>query len=107
MPRCCLGDHSDMGVFRFKLKDIEWFYRDERGLYRDMNTLMLRRLILHGKPHKVDSMKSQIRLLKQRTCADTNTHTTIPSIPNPNQCNRQLLLLKMAFLRQFNKCCNV
>lgn len=55
-----------------KLKDVEWLYRYERGLNRDMNTVMHReRLMLHGNPHEVDSMKSLIRHHEQRTRTDT------------------------------------
>lgn len=55
-----------------KLKDVEWLYRYERGLNRDMNVVMHReRLMLHGKPNEVDSMKSLIRHHEHRTQADT------------------------------------
>lgn len=65
-----------------KLKDVEWLYRYERGLNRDMNTVMHReRLMLHGKPHEVDSMKSLIRHHEQRTCADTTYTYYYPSNP--------------------------
>lgn len=63
-----------------KLKDVEWLYRYERGLNRDMNTVMHReRLMLHGKPHEVDSMKSLIRHHEQRTYADTTYTYYYPS----------------------------
>lgn len=65
-----------------KLKDVEWLYRYERGLNRDMNTVMHReRLMLQGKPHEVDSMKSLIRHHEQRTCADTTYTYYYPSNP--------------------------
>lgn len=65
-----------------KLKDVEWLYRYERGLNRDMNTVMHReRLMLHGKPHEVDSMKSLIHHHEQRTCADTTYTYYYPSNP--------------------------
>ncbi|WP_290379037.1 hypothetical protein [Duncaniella muris] len=65
-----------------KLKDVEWLYRYERGLNRDMNTVMHReRLMLHGKSHEVDSMKSLIRHHEQRTCADTTYTYYYPSNP--------------------------
>ena len=65
-----------------KLKDVEWLYRYERGLNRDMNTVMHReRLMLHGKPPEVDSMKSLIRHHEQRTCADTTYTYYYPSNP--------------------------
>ena len=65
-----------------KLKDVEWLYRYERGLNRDMNTVMHReRLMLHGKPHEVDSMKSLIRHHEQRTYADTTYTYYYPSNP--------------------------
>ena len=55
-----------------KLKDVEWLYRCERGLNRDMNVVMhLERLMLHGNQHEVDSMKSLIRHHEHRTQADT------------------------------------
>ncbi len=65
-----------------KLKYVEWLYRYERGLNRDMNTVMHReRLMLHGKPHEVDSMKSLIRHHEQRTYADTTYTYYYPSNP--------------------------
>lgn len=65
-----------------KLKDVEWLYRYERGLNRDMNTVMHReRLMLQGKPHEVDSIKSLIRHHEQRTCADTTYTYYYPSNP--------------------------
>lgn len=65
-----------------KLKDVEWLYRYERGLNRDMNTVMHReRLMLHGKPNEVDSMKSLIRHHEHRTQADTTFVNYYPSNP--------------------------
>ncbi|HBN62614.1 MAG TPA: hypothetical protein DD424_01780, partial [Porphyromonadaceae bacterium] len=65
-----------------KLKDVEWLYRYERGLYRDMNTVMHReRLMLYGTTHEVDSLKSLIRHHEQRTCADTTYTYYYPSKP--------------------------
>lgn len=55
-----------------KLKDVEWLYRYERGLHTNPNVVMHReRLMLHGKPHEVDSLKSLIRHHEQRSQADT------------------------------------
>ena len=55
-----------------KLKDVEWLYRYERGLNRDLNVVMHReRLMLHGTVYEVDSMKSLIRFNEQRVKADT------------------------------------
>ena len=63
-----------------KLKDVEWLYRYERGLNRDMNVVMHReRLLLHGKPHEVDSLKSLIRHHEQRVNADTTFIYYYPS----------------------------
>lgn len=65
-----------------KLKDVEWLYRYERGLYRDMNTVMHReRLILHGSTHEIDSLKSLIRHHEQRVNADTTYIYYYPSNP--------------------------
>ena len=65
-----------------KLKDVEWLYRYERGLNRDMNTVIHReRLMLHGTPHEVDSMKSLIRHHEHRTQADTTFVNYYPSTP--------------------------
>ena len=65
-----------------KLKDVEWLYRYERGLNRDMNVVMHReRLMLHGKPNEVDSMKSLIRHHEHRTQADTTFVNYYPSNP--------------------------
>lgn len=65
-----------------KLKNVEWLYRYERGLNRDKNTVMHReRLMLHGKPHEVNSIKSLIRHHEQRTCADTTYTYYYPSNP--------------------------
>ncbi len=65
-----------------KLKDVEWLYRYERGLNRDMNTVMHReRLMLHGNQHEVDSMKSLIRHHEHRTQADTTFVNYYPSNP--------------------------
>jgi len=62
---CLLNENS-------RLKDVEWLYRYERGLNRDMNVVMHReRLLIHGNSHEVDSLKSLIRHHEQRTCADT------------------------------------
>lgn len=55
-----------------KLKDVEWLYRYERGLNRDLNVVMHReRQMLHGTSHEVDSLKSLIRHHEQRVNADT------------------------------------
>lgn len=63
-----------------KLKDVEWLYRYERGLNRDMNVVMQReRLLIHGKPHEVDSLKSLIRHHEQRVNADTTFIYYYPS----------------------------
>lgn len=65
-----------------KLKDVEWLYRYERGLNQDMNVVMHReRLMLHGKPYEVDSMKSLIRHNEQRANADTTFVYYYPSNP--------------------------
>lgn len=63
-----------------KLKDVEWLYRYERGLNRDMNVVMHReRQMLHGTAHEVDSLKSLIRHHEQRTNADTTFIYFYPS----------------------------
>ncbi len=63
-----------------KLKDVEWLYRYERGLNRDMNVVMHReRQMLHGSPHEVDSIKSLIRHHEQRVNADTTFIYYYPS----------------------------
>ena len=63
-----------------KLENIEWLYRYERGLNRDMNVVIHReRLMLHGNQHEVDSMKSLIRHHEQRTQADTTFVNYYPS----------------------------
>lgn len=63
-----------------KLKDVEWLYRYERGLNRDLNVVMHReRLLIHGKPHEVDSLKSLIRHHEQRVNADTTFIYYYPS----------------------------
>ena len=55
-----------------KLKDVEWLYRYERGLNRELNVVMHREsLMLHGTVYEVDSMKSLIRFNEQRVKADT------------------------------------
>ena len=65
-----------------KLENVEWLYRYERGLNRDMNTVMHReRLMLHGNQHEVDSMKSLIRHHEHRTQADTTFVNYYPSNP--------------------------
>lgn len=70
---CQLNENS-------KLKDVEWLYRYERGLNQDMNVVMHReRLMLHGKPNEVDSMKSLIRHQEQRANADTTFLYYYPS----------------------------
>ena len=67
---------------RDELVKVEWLYRYERGLYRDMNTVMHReRLMLYGTTHEVDSLKSLIRHHEQRTCADTTYTYYYPSKP--------------------------
>lgn len=63
-----------------KLKDVEWLYRYERGLNRDMNVVMHReRQMLHGTSHEVDSLKSLIRHHEQRVNADTTFIYYYPS----------------------------
>lgn len=63
-----------------KLKDVEWLYRYERGLNRDMNVVMHReRQMLHGTTHEVDSLKSLIRHHEQRVNADTTFIYYYPS----------------------------
>ena len=65
-----------------KLKDVEWLYRYERGLNRDMNVVMHReRQMLHGTTHEVDSLKSLIRHHEQRVNADTTFIYFCPSNP--------------------------
>lgn len=65
-----------------KLKGIEWLYRYERGLHTNPNVVMHReRLMLHGKPNEVDSMKSLIRHHEHRTQADTTFVNYYPSNP--------------------------
>ncbi len=65
-----------------KLKDVEWLYRYERGLHTNPNVVMHReRLMLHGKPHEVDSLKSLIRRHEQRSQADTTFSYYYPSNP--------------------------
>lgn len=65
-----------------KLKDVEWLYRYERGLHTNPNVVMHReRLMLHGKPHEVDSLKSLIRYHEQRLQADTTFSYYSPSNP--------------------------
>lgn len=62
------------------LKDVEWLYRYERGLNRDLNVVMHReRQMLHGTSHEVDSLKSLIRHHEQRTNADTTFIYFYPS----------------------------
>lgn len=63
-----------------KLKDVEWLYRYERGLNRDLNVVMHReRQMLHGSTHEIDSMKSLIRHHEQRVNADTTFIYYYPS----------------------------
>lgn len=63
-----------------KLKDVEWLYRYERGLNRDLNVVMHReRQMLHGTSHEVDSLKSLIRHHEQRVNADTTFIYFYPS----------------------------
>lgn len=65
-----------------KLKDVEWLYRYERGLHTNPNVVMHReRLMLHGKHHEVDSLKSLIRYHEQRLQADTTFSYYSPSNP--------------------------
>lgn len=65
-----------------KLENVEWLYRYERGLNRDMNVVIHReRLMLHGNPHEVDSMKLLIRHHEHRTQADTTFVNYYPSNP--------------------------
>lgn len=62
------------------LHKVEWLYRYERGLNRDLNVVMHReRLMLHGKPHEVDSLKSLIRYHEQQSNADTTFINYYPS----------------------------
>lgn len=63
-----------------KLKNVEWLYRYERGLNRDLNVVMHReRQMLHGTTHEVDSLKSLIRHHEQLTNADTTFIYFYPS----------------------------
>ena len=63
-----------------RLKGVEWLYRYERGLNRDLNVVMHReRQMLHGNSHEVDSLKSLIRHHEQRTNADTTFIYYYPS----------------------------
>lgn len=63
-----------------KLKDVEWLYRYERGLNRDLNVVMHReRQMLHGNSHEVDSLKSLIHHHEQRVNADTTFIYFYPS----------------------------
>ncbi len=65
-----------------KLENAEWLYCYERGLNRDMNVVIRReRLMLHGNPHEVDSMKSLIRHHEHRTQADSTFVNYYPSNP--------------------------
>ena len=65
-----------------KLKDVEWLYRYERGLHTNPNVVMHREsLMLHGKPHEVDSLKSLIRYHELRLQADTTFSYYYPSNP--------------------------
>lgn len=70
---CLLNENS-------KLKDVEWLYRYERGLNRDLNVVMHReRQMLRGTAHEVDSLKSLIRHHEQRVNADTTFIYYYPS----------------------------
>lgn len=70
---CLLNENS-------RLKDVEWLYRYERGLNRDLNVVMHReRQMLHGTSHEVDSLKSLIRHHEQRVNADTTFIYYYPS----------------------------
>lgn len=70
---CLLNDNS-------RLKDVEWLYRYERGLNRDLNVVMHReRQMLHSTSHEVDSLKSLIRHHEQRVNADTTFIYYYPS----------------------------
>lgn len=63
-----------------KLKDVEWLYRYERGLNRDMNLVMHReRIMLHGTQHEVDSVRSLVRFNEQKNQADTTFVYYYPS----------------------------
>lgn len=63
-----------------KLKDVEWLYRYERGLNRDMNVVMQReRQMIHRTSHEVDSIKSLIRHHEQLVNADTTFIYYYPS----------------------------
>ena len=65
-----------------KLKDVEWFYRYERWLNRDMNVVIHReRLLLHGKPNEIYSIQSLIRHHEYRTQADTTFVYYYPTNP--------------------------
>ena len=62
------------------MKDVEWLYRYEGGLNHNLNVVMHReRLLIHGKPHEVDSLKSLIRYHEQRINADTTFIYYYPS----------------------------
>ena len=66
-----------------KLENVEWLYCYERGLNRDMNVVIHReRLMLHGNPHEVDSMRPLIRHHEHRTQADTTFVNYYPSNPS-------------------------
>lgn len=63
-----------------RLNNVEWLYRYERGVYRDLNTVMhSERLLFNGKPHEVDSMKSLMHHHEQRVNADTTFIYYYPS----------------------------
>lgn len=63
-----------------RLKDIEWLYRYERGLNKDLNVVMHReRQMLYGNSHEVDSLKSLIRHHERRVNADTTFIYYYPS----------------------------
>ena len=63
-----------------RLKDVEWLYRYERGLNRDLNVVMHHeRQMLHGTAHEVDRLKSLIRHHEQRANARTTFIYFYPS----------------------------
>ncbi len=55
-PAVSATDSSISLTKNSKLKNVEWLYRYERGLNRDLNVVMHReRQMLHGTTHEVDS----------------------------------------------------
>ncbi len=73
-----------------------------------MNTVMHReRLMLHGKPHEIDSIKSLIRHHEHRLQADTSFVYYIHLIPNPILMPPSIHMVAGGFLRLFKNCRNV